>query len=147
MTRRRDSPAAHRPNWGISISVSQLPGLSAESVPRCISAEGVGEHVGQVLHVGQHAVVRGLGAAGHGQRPRGGAGRALRAQAGQEERARAHRHHLRVLRVAGGDHALAVLRVLLGAQGRAVRATQGGTHCREANEHNTNAHMLYALHR
>lgn len=147
MTRRRNSPAAHRPNWGISISVSQLPGFSAESVPRCISVEDVGQHVGQVVHLGQHAVLRRLRAAGHRHQARGRARRALRAEARQEERASAHRHHIRVLRVPGCDHALALLRVLLGTQGRAICATQGGTHCREANQHNTNAHMLYALHR
>lgn len=82
--------------------------------------------VGQVLHLGQRALVRRLCAAGHGGRARGRAGRAVRAQARQEERARAHRHRVRVLRVAGCHHALALLRVLLGAQGRAVCATQGG---------------------
>lgn len=103
--------------------------------------------VGQVLHLGQRALVRRLRAAGHGGRARGRAGRAVRAQARQEERARAHCHRVRVLRVAGGHHALALLRVLLGAQGRAVCATQGVSHSREANQHHTNAHMLYAPHR
>lgn len=102
--------------------------------------------VGQVVRLGQRALVRRLRAAGHGGRPRAGAGRAVRAQAGQEERARAHRHHLRVLRLAGSHHALALLCILLGAQGRAVCATQGVTHSRAANQHHTNAHMLYAPH-
>lgn len=108
----------------------------------------VAQDVGQVVCFRQRALGGWLRAAGYGQRTRGGAGRALRAtQTGQEERARAHRHRVRVLRVAGCHHALAVLRVLLGAQGRAVLATQGVSHSREANQHHTNAYMLYAPHR
>lgn len=114
------------------------------------SGEVVEDDVGQVVRVGQRALVRGLRAARRAhrqrQRARGGAGRAVRAQARQEDGPRAHRHHLRVLRVASRDHALALLRVLLGAQGCAIRATQGVEHCREANQHHTNAHMLYAPH-
>lgn len=90
--------------------------------------------------------MRGLRAAGHGVRPRGGAGRALREEARQEERARPHCHHIRVLRVAGRDHAVPLLRVLLGAQGRAIRAAQGVKHCHAATQHHTNAHLLYAPH-
>lgn len=104
-------------------------------------------HVEQVGRVGQRALVRRLRAAGHGLRARGGAGRAVRAQARQQEHARAHRAHLRVLRLARGHHALALLRLLLGAQGRAIRAAQGLAHSREANHHHANAHMLYAPHR
>lgn len=99
------------------------------------------------MRVGQRALVRRLRAAGHGRRARGRAGRAVRPQARQEDRARAHRHHLRVLRVASRHHAVTLLRVLLGAQGRALRAAQGVAHSREANQHHTNAHMLYASHR
>ena len=150
MTRAGNSAAAHHENWAISISVSQLPGFVA-----CGAAVASGslavvtlQDVGQVVRVGQRALGGRLGAAGHGQRARGGAGRAVRAaQARQEERARAHSHRVRVLRVPGRHHALSLLRVLLGAQGRAVRATQGVSHSREANQHHTNAHMLYAPHR
>lgn len=134
-------------NWGISISVAYLPGFVAVPVPQCISDEGAAEDVRKVLHVGKHALVRWLRAAGHGGRPRGGAGRAVRAEARHEERSRADRHHLRILRVAGRDNALALLRVLLGAQGRAIRAAQGVKHSHAANQHYTNAHLLYAPHR
>lgn len=111
---------------------------------------GTGD-VGQVVRIGQRALVWRLRAARHGRAhllgTRGGAGRAIRTQARQEDGPRAHRHHLRVLRVAGRHHALALLRLLLGAQGRAIRAAQGVAQCREANRHYTNAHMLYAPHR
>lgn len=151
MTRPGNSAAAHHENWAISISVSQLPGFVACGAAVLSGERGSArclQDVGQVVHVRQRALGRRLGATGHGQRARGGAGRALRAaQARQEERARAHRHRVRVLRVAGRHHALSLLRVLLGAQGRAVRATQGVSHSREANQHHTNAHMLYAPHR
>lgn len=98
------------------------------------------------MHLGQRALVRGLRAPRHCHRPRDSAGRALRTQARQQERARPHRHRVRVLCLARRYHALPILRVLLGAKGRAIRAAQGVAHCREANHHYTNAHMLYAPH-
>lgn len=110
---------------------------SVAAVRRCES------DVGQVVRQrrgqrgGQRAVVR-------GGRARGRAGRAVRPEARQQKRARADRHRLRVLRVARRHHALALLRVLLGAQGRAVRAAQGVSHSPPANQHHTNAHMLIA---
>lgn len=120
-----------------------LPGFGV--VRRRVGA--FGGDVGQVVHLRQRALVRGLRAARHVQRPRGGSRRAIRAQTRQEDRASAHRHHLCVLRVARRYHAVALLRVLLGAQGRAVCAAQGVSHSRPANQHHTNAHMLYAPHR
>lgn len=102
--------------------------------------------VGQVVQLRQRTLLRGLRASGDRVGPRGGARRALRAEARQEECTRAHRHHLRVLRVARCHNALAILRLLLGAKGCAICPTQGVSKCRAPNQHHTNAYMLYVPH-